>query len=431
MRILALFMVLVAAAAPAVAGEDVVRAKGTGGSYRAAINEALAIALEQHDGMTVSSSEITKMWQNSDGKSVNENGQIDDRRKLEMNDSINKEIKNISQGRINGFSIVSDRYDPDTKKYCVEVAVRFPGRYVVGDDPNLRRRMVVANFRSASGDTFSWNGQNESTAMWSATVADKLNERFTQTRKFTMIDRKFDKEVQDEIARLSDKNAAKGDIVRLGQRLGTDYMVIGDVKFGSVRPSGANPITGQALPAVPRRFAEISYRVILAPTGQLKWADTVAIDSGDVPAGDMLSFVSASADLAAKRIVEVVMANLLPFEVVGRNGAGEIIIGEGGKSLAEGERLTVFVLGDEVKDSRTGEVLDQVEEPVATVEIVRVTAKLSYAQVIEGDAAKVVAGARARRPQVLPGPAQGGIPPPPPPNTSVRGTGNGGVVTPF
>ena len=430
MRMAVLFLTFAAAVASAVAGEDVVRAKGTGGSYRAAINEALAIALEQHDGMTVSSSEITKMWQNSDGKSVNDNGQIDDKSKLEMNDSINKEIKNISQGRINGFTIVSDTYDPGTKKHCVEVDVLFPGKYVMGEDPDLRRRMVVANFRSASGDTFSWNGQNESTAMWSATVADKLNERFTQTRKFTMIDRKFDAEVQDEIARLSDKNAAKGDIVRLGQRLGTDYMVIGDVKFGTVRPSGVNPITGQTLPAVSQRFAEISYRVILAPTGQLKWADSVTIDSGDVPAGDMLSFVSASTDLAAQRIVEVVMANLLPFEIVGRNGAGEIIIGEGGKSLVAGDRLTVFVLGEEVKDSRTGEVLDQVEEPVATVEIVRVTPKLSYAQVIEGDAAKVVAGARARRPQVLPGPARGGVPPPPP-NTSVRGIGNGGVVTPF
>ena len=115
MRMAVLSLAFLAVVASAVAGEDVVRAKGTGGSYRAAINEALAIALEQHDGMTVSSSEITKMWQNSDGKSVNDNGQIDDRRKLEMNDSINKEIKNISQGRINGFTIVSDTYDPGTK----------------------------------------------------------------------------------------------------------------------------------------------------------------------------------------------------------------------------------------------------------------------------------------------------------------------------
>lgn len=413
------------------AEDEVVRSKGMGGSYRSAVGEALALALEQHDGLTVSTSETTKMWQTSDGKSVNENGSLDDRQKLEMNDSIQKEVKNWAQGKISGFTVVSDRYDPATKKHVVEVDVRFPGAYKLGLDPENRRRMVIANFRPANGDTISWYGQNESSAMWASTLADKLNERFAQTRKFTMIDRKFDAEVQDEIARLSDKNAAKGDVVRLGQRLGTDYMVVGDVKFGTVQPPPVNPITGQAMPMPSQRFAEISYRVILAPTGQLKWADTVTLESGDFAASDMLSFVAATADGGAQRIVEAVMANLLPFEVVSRTAAGEIVIGEGGKSLAVGERLTVFALGEEVRDSRTGEVLDQVESPIATVQIVRVTPKLSYAQVIEGDAARIVAGARVRRPQVLPASGMAPAVAVPPPATSVRGTGNGGVVTPF
>ena len=61
------------------AEDEVVRSKGMGGSYRSAVGEALALALEQHDGLTVSTSETTKMWQTSDGKSVNENGSLDDR----------------------------------------------------------------------------------------------------------------------------------------------------------------------------------------------------------------------------------------------------------------------------------------------------------------------------------------------------------------
>lgn len=171
-------------------------------------------------------------------------------------------------------------------------------------------RMVVANFRSASGDTFCWQGKNESTAMWAAAVADKLNERFTQSREFTMIDRKFDAEVKDEIARLSDKNAATGDVIRLCRRLGTDYMVVGDVKFGTVQALGANPVTGQALPAVSQRFADVSYRVIHAPTGEIKWADTVTVDSTDAVAADMFTFVALSTDCAARRIAEGTVANL-------------------------------------------------------------------------------------------------------------------------
>ena len=207
-------------------------------------------------------------------------------------------------------------------------------------------RMVVANFRSASGDTFSWQGKNESAAMWAAAVADRLNERFTQSREFTMIDRKFDAEIKDEIARLSDKNAATGDVVRLCRRLGTDYMVVGDVKFGTVQASAVSPVTGQALPAVSQRFADVSYRVIHAPTGEIRWADTVTVDSADAVAADMFAFVARSTDCAARCIAEGIMANLF-----GRKTAG-------------------------------------------TPEDVR--------------------------------PA-----PLPPPNTSVRGTGNGGVVTPF
>ena len=171
-------------------------------------------------------------------------------------------------------------------------------------------RMVVANFRSASGDTFSWQGKNESAAMWATTVADKLNERFTQSREFTVIDRKFDAEIKDEIARLSDKNAATGDVVRLCQRLGTDYMVVGDVKFGTIRAPGVNPVTGQFLPAVSQRFADVSYRVIHAPTGEIRWADTVTVDSADAVAADMFTFVAMSTDCAARRIAEGVVANL-------------------------------------------------------------------------------------------------------------------------
>lgn len=175
-----------------------------------------------------------------------------------------------------------------------------------------RPRMVVVNFRPANGDTFTWCGKGESTAMWAATLADKLNERFAQTRKFTMIDRKFDVEVQDEIRRLSDKNAAKGDVVRLCQRLGTDYMVVGDVKFWPVSSPGVNPVTGQVMPIASRQFAEISYRVIVAPTGEIAWAATRPVDAGEFPAADISQFTSMSTDGAACGMVEEVVAALFP-----------------------------------------------------------------------------------------------------------------------
>jgi len=177
-----------------------------------------------------------------------------------------------------------------------------------------RPRLVVATFRSSTGDTIRWCGQAESSAMWLSLLSDKLTERFTQMRKFTMIDRKFDAEIQNEIARLSDKNASKGDVVRLCRRIGTDYMVVGDVRFFTVQPAPVNPLTNQTLPVAPQRFAEIGYRVILAPTGEIEWAATVILSASEFPAADIGTFASCSADGAATRIVTEVMANLFAGE---------------------------------------------------------------------------------------------------------------------
>ena len=289
------------------------------------------------------------------------------------------------------------------------------------------RRMAVAMFRPVRSN-FSWHGQVGGTTEWAMALAEKLNVCLTQTRKFTMLDRKYDAEVNAELGRLSGGNASPADAVRLNQKLGTDYLVVGEIAFNDVVAPAVDPYTGRPIPQPGQLFAEISYRVLLAPTGQLKWTDVVRIDAASFAAGDLATFVSATTEAAACSISDGMMSNILPFEIVGRTGSGQLVIGEGGKSLKAGECLTVFALGEEVKDTRTGEVLDVLEDAVGTVQIVRVTEKLSYAQVVEGDAAKMVAGSRVRRvPLAVPTTAPAGTAP----TTSVKTTVSGGVVAPF
>ena len=410
--------------ASAQAKDDVVRAVGTASEWRAAVNEALASALERHDGITVSSTETQQMTHDDSSVSVRENGVLDDKAKLEMKDDIVKSMQKFAKGRILGYDIVSDTFDPLSKKHRVELDVRFPGRYVVGRDPNALRRMAVANFAVRS-PTFKWYGQTVDSVEWSAALANNLNIVLTQTRKFTMLDRAFSHEVDAELSRLGSANAAPGDAIRLGQKLGTDYLVVGEVSFSDVRAPGVNPITGQAMPQQSALFAEVHYRVLLAPTGQLKWADNVRLDALSFSAQDVRSFISMTTEAAAQAVCDGLMADILPFEVAAIS-SGMLVIGEGGKQLAVGERFTVCALGDEVSDSRTGEVIDVMEIPVATAEIVSVQQKLSYAKVIEGDASQVKVGARLRRIPVA-GPATEQIQE----TTTIRSNGSGGVVTPF
>lgn len=411
-------------AASAQVKDDVVRAVGVAAGYRGAVNEALVSALEQHDGITVSSSERQQMVHADSSVSVRDNGSLDDAAKLEMKDDIVKSMQKWAKGKILGYEVISDTYDPVAKKHRVELSVRFPGRYVVGRDPNDLRRMTVANFAVRS-PTFKWYGQTVDSVEWSAALANQLNVVLTQTRKFTMLDRSFGKEIDGELARLGAANAAPADAVRLNQKLNADYLVVGEISFNNVLAPEVNPITGQVLPRRSSLFAEISYRVLLAPTGQLKWADTVRLDASAFDAGDVLSFISKSTASAASAICAGLMDNILPFEVAAVK-SGLLVIGEGGGQLAVGDRFSVCALGDEVTDTRTGEVIDRMEIPVATAEIVSVRPKLSYAKVIEGDASKVAVGSRLRRIAV---PAA--APRPIPVTTTVRPGASGGIVTPF
>ncbi len=422
-----LLAVAVLTAALPAAQEVLVRATGMGPTYRSAVNEALVSALEQRTGVTISANERAQIVQASTASSAAENGQLDDQRKLELNDSITRDLQKWAKGRIAGFTVTQDAFDTATNKYRVELVARFSDY----KDPNAeavdkRRRMAVMAFRPARA-AFSWYGQNGNALDWTSALADKLNVSLTQTRKFAMLDRKYDAEVEAELARLSGANAAPADVARLAAKLGTDYLVVGEVALHDVLPPPVNPFTARALPVGPRLFAEVTYRVLIAPTGQLKWTDVVKIDASAFAVNDVASFVSLSAEAAATSIADGMMANILPFEIVSRTKDGMLVIGEGGKSLRSGEFFTVFALGETVKDTRTGETLDEVEEAVGTVQIVRVSPKLSYAQVVEGEAAKMVVGSRLRR---VP-PTAAGAAAQPPPNTPVKVTPTGGVVVPF
>lgn len=289
-----------------LAAEDVVEATGVGDTYREAVNEALVSALQQNCGMIVTHEECAKATEATSFESSTTAGT---ERRRQLDDSIARSMKKWAEGKILGYDLVSEGVDPATGKHSVVLNVRFPGRYVVGLDPDNRKRMAVVDFRPW-GQQFSWYGQTGSTVDWVKTLGDKLNVNFTKTRRFTMLDRKFDAEVDAELARLDGANASQRDAVaRKAQKLGTDYLVTGEVRFYPVAAPGVNPLTGQPLPAASQLFAEVTYRVLLAPTGQLKFTDTVKIDAATFAAGSIGEFASLTTDAAASLILDGVMAN--------------------------------------------------------------------------------------------------------------------------
>ena len=330
-----------------------------------------------------------------------------------------------TEGSISGYSVVNEAYDYSGDCYQVELEVRFPAKYVpAGRDPDNLRRMVVTTF-NVRNRNFAWHEQTVGSIEWSVALCNALNADLTQTRKFTMLDRAYDQEVNAELARLMEQNASPNDAARLNQKLGTDYLIVGEVELGNVQAPAINPMTWQPVESDATLFATVNYRVLLAPTGQLKWADTIRIYSSQYPEADLKSFIVATAETAAREACKGIMDNILPLEVVGVS-SGLLVIGEGGRQVSVGQQFSVNVLGETVYDTRTGEVIDSVEIPVGVCEIVAVQPKLSYAKLIVGKIDDIAVRARLR---ALPCEV---MPIEQPANTStIKVNANGGIVAPF
>lgn len=390
MRKLLLILLGIAFTLTAIDKTSVVQ--GWGLSRNAAVQNALKNAVEQEYGMQFSSKEISQMI--SAETSVSLNGK--DSSTIAMADSNKIDIATVSKGKIKSYRVLSAEKESGSSNYVASIEVVFPDKYIVGTNPDNRRRMAVSRFRF-NARTFSVFGTRYSTEKWSAALHDAINTNLTQSRKFTMLDRDFGHEINKELARSNSPDASQDDMIRLGQKLATDYLVVGTINFIDIPALTKNPYTGKVIFPSQAIFAEVNYRVVLAATGQLKWSETIRIDAVQFYESFYNNSISESATAVAQQLSSGLLSSILPYEIVSIAKNNLVVIGEGGKAFYNGEILSVFNLVEDVTDSRTGEVIDSIEVRVGMVQIIRITEKLSYARIISGNPAEFKVGARLRR----------------------------------
>lgn len=399
-------------------GVRTVHGRGRNADYRTAINEALVQAMSQVQGVSLQDSRdqlMDSLKQFRSSKSQTED--VD-----EIRESMKQTVSARTHGRVLSYEITEERYDKEGKMWYVELDARVPGQYQLGLPEGNRRRMVVMPFKALT-EKVSVYGQEMQSRLTCESIARKLNENLTQTRRFTMLDRAFNEDVQAELSRLNYENASAVDFGRFQQLLVTDYMVIGTVKMYSSPTASYNQYTGSTS-ASDGPFVEISYRVLLVPTSQLKWAGSFVVPysmcGGSSPDTVFSSAISVAADGICNEIIE----NIYPIRVTAKN-TFELVLNQGGTNIRVGEIMDVFRRGEEVTDVSSGETLGAPEEQIARVRIVRVTPKMSYAVFAEGTPLdQIEIGAVVRRSKGFAGYGQQ------PGVVSPVRTGPGGTVVP-
>jgi hypothetical protein len=128
--------------------------------------------------------------------------------------------------------------------------------------------------------------------------------------------------------------------------------------------------------------------------------------------------------MAANQLVETIIDQIYPVRIASITPDGQVIINQGGSRISAGRLMDVYSQGKELIDADTGESLGTTEALVATIQIDKVTPRISYAKLVDGDIANLSEGMICRpRKQIEPAPLGGR-------KTNIQRSPQGGVKLP-
>ncbi|MDT9545740.1 MAG: CsgG/HfaB family protein [Chlorobium phaeovibrioides] len=407
-----LFLPAMAGAAGAVTQVEIT---GYGATRQEAVREALTEAIRQNNGVRISSE---KEYAKNDFLLAEPGDSMAVMPETDMR-LVASDVREASKGTVRQYRVMDARQLEDGR-WEARLLVAFTHYRSPGVASQNRRRIAVLPFQ-ASPLSFLFNSREVPSEEIASRLSQHLIAQLTQSRRFLVLDREYlSAYLQEKNLILSD-DAADDELIKLGAVLGVDYLLVGTIAEAGEHSAGSLiPMTGEQV-AEHRASIAVDYRIIVMATREIKWAgtETVALNK---PAGGP----DALCREAASRVVQKAMANIYPLQIVGRNAAGEVLINQGGITLQAGELLDVFAAGEKVFDPYTKESLGAAESRIGSVRVVRVSAKKSYAEVVDGELEAMANGSICRR--GVNGEAlhsQGGKP------SSIRFSESGGVLLPF
>ncbi|MHC4535561.1 MAG: CsgG/HfaB family protein [Planctomycetota bacterium] len=405
--------------------------KGQGVTREQAIYSALYQAVAQAKGIAVSSGRY-----NLGFRSTGMGFDTQETRKSIEIDSVSVQTDGSTRltdiaGWVKSYEVI-DEQKIDDRNYEVTIKA-----WVYDyEDPEQTNRLKLAVMPIQTlYDSYRFGNYVPSGAEMSLKLSQQLSAGITQTNKFAVLDREYiDEFAQNRNILISDDSPIE-EKARLGQVLGADYMIVGTISNAGLK------IKERASRAIGRAIREyevdyvFDYRLIVAPTRQVKLADTVNIAleedqvrvlvkrwrPEDLDYREMVDNLTAR---VAKQVIDSIIDRLYPIRIASKQITGQLIINQGGKRISKGSVLDVFVQGEEIIDVDTKESLGLTESHIATIKIEKVTPTISYARLVKGDLNKISIGLICRLKKVeLEMPERAG--------SNIRRTPRGGVKLPF
>lgn len=338
-------------------------ATGSAASRQAAIEDALIQAVRQIKGVSLDSATMSVR----SGKTVSKNGQRSANFKAE-----NASVTGMkSSGVIAGYEIIDENKANGLWNVTLDAHVNV--YETPGLSPTSRRKLAIVGFKASSA--------NRKRGV-PTVFRQKLTDRLVQSRRFTVLDRENEALYKQEKANWKSDDFAVEEQAKLGMRLGADYLVTGKI-LSYVTTSSRHDIkvTGESY-YVERIAAQVSYKVIVPATMQVKWSSTVTIDKTyerdtQTSRGTLSARLS---EMVSQKISTELLQAIYPIKVIKVTG-NHVFLNMGGVNLKVGQRYSVYHLGERLVDPYTNESLGRTETKVATIKVTEVKTKYAVATV--------------------------------------------------
>jgi hypothetical protein len=209
-------------------------------------------------------------------------------------------------------------------------------------------------------------------------VSASLEAYLTQTRKFAMIDRRYTNQSHRELVGVHSRNAPIEETVKIGVRVGADYIVLAVLKDFAPQQQQQQRVTGRV---VARSVAPVAIdvRVIDIASGQIKFAQTYN-NPGRLP--QSVSLAQYATDIGTD-IGQVIGTAIYPIAVLS-GSESEVTFNQGGDTVQVGRVYRLVTLGKNLVDPYTRESLGQEEREVARAEVTSVTDRTATARLVSG-----------------------------------------------
>ena len=329
--------------------------EGHGLTRAEAINNAIIEAVGKISGVNISSMKRSSTQAISDNSGSN------------IVDTYSNDISKATKGRADTYNIISAEQD-GSGRWIAVVEIKNSKTTKSYKAPGLdhKQRRSLAVFNASYGDTRGL-GENLKTHIIS---------NLTKSRKFNILDRDNGGYYEMEKALIKSSNANSDEIYKLKNVLGSDYLMIFDLKAAQARTKQSN-LTSKN---ITKAEVAVDYQVILFATREVKYSNTLAMS---VSVKDDLKSNEAAFKKIADKITSDILNAIYPLKIANINGQ-EVVFTQ---NLSVGERFDCFSQGKALKDSYTKQGTGdmRVETRAGQVEITRADPKLSYAKIIEGN----------------------------------------------